>query len=1095
MIPQVASALGNFTQRVLEQALSPAEWKEIPSVADKSDSSRAAASALVERWKKLVILRGKSIKAFESRVATLKLSGEEAETRLLRRTIKGDFAAPKWAIFLDQVLAFPEAESSMALEFMAAETTEECHAHDLSRHGNLVFPGLVAPFLAGYLSALRETSSTLFSPRAQASLLRSLLRQLSTLCARTVTYELKAAQRRGELRGQTPEDRYADYVQGRLRSVEGRTQLLANYPVLARLLATVTLNQISATRDVFCRLDSDYDNIRTVLCNGVAPGMVALCFTGLSDPHDGGGSAWQLRFEDGSSIMYKPRSHQIDAIYGELLQWLNARGAEPPLRAARLIAKDGYGWTELIVARECVSEAEVERYYRRQGAHTALIYFLCGRDFHAENFIADGETPVAVDLEGLLAPAIAVPQGDFATASLGVRFLQFSAAMSLMLPYWRAGDYEQGLFQASGIGGSGDRKWPVKGPVWKGIGTDSLTLEHEFRHFEFDSSVPRLRGVKASAYCYLTAVEEGFTAAYKLWMEHRDELLSAHGPLEPLRGVASRFLFRDSQEYANLLFWTTAPDILKSGGAYDVALEVLAGSIPVFFNGSSFPEIVEEEKRALWQRDIPIAFSSTVATGLFFSSGTSFGPVIPQPIIEQMKRRISDTSHADLEWQRGLIRSLIAMAAPSLVSSQVGQLSGLSSLKSGPQASSTVWTSTTAEQRILACAYSIGEDLDRIALRYGNSTDWLTLVRIARGAAYINPAQLDPWSLNGASGAALFLINLSKATGDKRFEVIGRQALASALRIHDETARGPLGSFISISGYLGSFALVYALAASAQQTGDEELERQALDLALRHPLERLAAETNPDFLTGAAGALSILCDLFRRTGDGRLLDAARTLGSVIARSAVNSGRQGWLVPGFRRPLLGMAHGSAGIAVALLKLFRETGEPNWRDMALAGLAHERDHFQSTDGAWPNLQDEENSSYMTGWCAGAPGIGLSRLVVRSIIPSDAESANEINLAVASTCRNLGGVQHHICCGEAGRLLFLAAASESLGRPDLRSEALDSALRMLDQFEQRGLWHLQDFSEKLTIPGLLSGVPGIGMGLLALVSPTTSKVGLLS
>jgi lantibiotic modifying enzyme len=262
-----------------------------------------------------------------------------------------------------------------------------------------------------------------------------------------------------------------------------------------------------------------------------------------------------------------------------------------------------------------------------------------------------------------------------------------------------------------------------------------------------------------------------------------------------------------------------------------------------------------------------------------------------------------------------------------------------------------------------------------------------------------------------------------------------------------------------------------------------------VDLALRHTPERLREEHNPDFLTGAAGSIAVLAWLHRRTSEPQLLQRARVLAETVRACAVEGGRTGWQVPGFHRPLLGMAHGSAGIAMALLRLYRETGDEWMREFARAGLAHERAHFQPDDRQWPNLQERgERVSFMTGWCAGAAGVGLARLATRELLPDDPAIPEEIAAAVEATRGHLGGYQHHLCCGESGRIVFLHAAGQT-------AEARDAALRMAELSRSLGYWRLQEFSESMPIPGLTNGVAGVGLALISFIHPSRSEVLTLS
>ena len=122
----------------------------------------------------------------------------------------------------------------------------------------------------------------------------------------------------------------------------------------------------------------------------------------LSDPHNGGHSVLIVSFEDGARVVYKPKDLRLDAAWHDLIERLNR--AEPPveLKAARAIARDGYGWTEFIDHAGCADAAGCERFFRRAGAWLALFHCFAATDMHQENMIAAGDHPVPIDLETIL---------------------------------------------------------------------------------------------------------------------------------------------------------------------------------------------------------------------------------------------------------------------------------------------------------------------------------------------------------------------------------------------------------------------------------------------------------------------------------------------------------------------------------------------------------------------------------------------------------------------------------------------------------------------------------------------------------------------
>ena len=82
------------------------------------------------------------------------------------------------------------------------------------------------------------------------------------------------------------------------------------------------------------------------------------------------------------------------------------------------------------------------------------------------------------------------------------------------------------------------------------------------------------------------------------------------------------------------------------------------------------------------------------------------------------------------------------------------------------------------------------------------------------------------------------------------------------------------------------------------------------------------------------------------------------------------------------------------------------------------------------------------------------------------------------------------HHLCCGEAGRIIFLVNAARKLNRPDLLQSAVQATEKMLDFYEQKGYWKLQSMAARSIVPGLTDGVAGIGLSLLTLIDPSKTS-----
>jgi lantibiotic modifying enzyme len=169
----------------------------------------------------------------------------------------------------------------------------------------------------------------------------------------------------------------------------------------------------------------------------------------------------------------------------------------------------------------------------------------------------------------------------------------------------------------------------------------------------------------------------------------------------------------------------------------------------------------------------------------------------------------------------------------------------------------------------------------------------------------------------------------------------------------------------------------------------------------------------------------------------------------------------------------------------------TGEERFRTATLAAIAYERSLFSPEAGNWPDLRDPETQSqtannnhnrFMTAWCHGAPGIGLARL--HSLPHLDNAARVEIDTALKTTLTEGFGGNHSLCHGDLGNLELLLQASEALNDPQWRHQVNRLASMVLESIDKNG-W-LCGSPLGIESPGLMTGLAGIGYGLLRLAEP---------
>src|SRR5262249_51044902 len=150
------------------------------------------------------------------------------------------------------------------------------------------------------------------------------------------------------------------------------------------------------------------------------------------------------------------------------------------------------------------------------------------------------------------------------------------------------------------------------------------------------------------------------------------------------------------------------------------------------------------------------------------------------------------------------------------------------------------------------------------------------------------------------------------------------------------------------------------------------------------------------------------------------------------RTISASGHRVWTFR-MENALTGFSHGAAGICLALVRLFEHTGDQEFLDAAREAIDFETFHYSRQKKNWPDLREtivkkKGSPAFVSKWCHGAPGIGLSRLLTLSSLDHDGMSMRmsthiENSLSATLACSIEGA--DHLCCGNFGRLEFLQEA----------------------------------------------------------------------
>lgn len=908
-----------------------------------------------------------------------------------------------------------------------------------------------------------------FDPGSVSELLvGELPAQMLFLVSRALTLELRIRSLEEKLPGDSPQERFQSFVES-LREPETVSAILRGYPVLVRTVVQRLDQWITRSLEFLERLCADREALADVFGVGRDPGPLAELATGLSDRHRGGRTVMIATFASGLKVVYKPRPLRGEQRFQELLAWLDERGASPPSRTLKMLDRGEYGWVEHVARGDCASREELKRFYERQGGYLALLYALSATDVHSENLIAAGEHPVLIDLETLFQPL----QIDLEGSGPDAHIKSPTVLRSCLLPQ-RFSDRQPDL-DLSALGASRDQRAEMHGVA--DAGTDRM--RHVLSPAEVVSGdhQPAPEDETIRLWEMDAVIVRGFRAMYRLLEHHRGELLAVEGPLERFADTEMRVILRGTDLYARLLLSSYHPDLLPSALLRDRLFDKLWLSVE---QRPDLWRVVRAEIEDLAVGDVPRFTSRPSSADLYTSSGERVEDFFPHSGMELVRRRFAQLGERDLERQSWIVKMSLEATRP---------ITG----KGRPRLPLPETGEPATREHLLSAARDLGRRLETLAVHQGEQVGWFRLgVDTERRAWQLEPAGLDLY--DGLPGIVLFLAQLGVQTGEGRWTELARTAWETVRRSMEQFP----AAFPRIGAYTGWGGLVYASTFLGLLWDESSFLEEAAGY-VPELVSRIEEDEDFDVIAGAAGALAALLALERQLppegDDGEMassatLEAAVACGEHLLVGARRTERGlGWPARGNGDPpLTGFSHGTAGVAWALAGLAARTGDERFAAAAHDALVYERSWFRPEAGTWQDVREDHRNAdggheFVYAWCHGAPGIGLGRVGLSSHV-DDPMIEDEIRTAVGVTLEHGFGESHCLCHGDLGNLDLVLKAGEVLDDPELRTEAGRFAGRILAGWKQTG-WRCGTGVD-LEIPGLMTGIAGIGYGLLRAAVP---------
>ncbi|WP_169798972.1 type 2 lanthipeptide synthetase LanM [Kibdelosporangium phytohabitans] len=487
-------------------------------------------------------------------------------------------------------------------------------------------------------------------------------------------------------------------------------------------------------------------------------------------------------------------------------------------------------------------------------------------------------------------------------------------------------------------------------------------------------------------------------------------------------GMDVRVLVRPTRGYLTLLEGAGEPELLRDALDRDRLFDLL------WTESAGYPlrrTLSRHEAADLWAGDVPLFTARPDQRDLWTSDGQREPDVLGETVLDQVRARIDGHSEADRRDQEWIISATLATRRPCAGHVSTAPLPG------------PVEVTAAQPERLLAVACGIADQIVARSAAVGDRVNWLGLELVDERQWLLMP--MGAGLANGYTGVALFLAQLADLTGVAHYGDVARRAITPVAQLLDVLAAQPeLAATVGPGGYHGFGGIAYALARMTTLLPRGETGRMA-----ESAVDCAAAATGSvaGWAHGIAGCLAAMVAVHAELGTP---SAAR-----LAESCADHLRQA-----LPRDASGFADGSAGIGLALAR-FGGAGSSvaHLGQEVLAASAHRGDD---------------------GWCCGRAGLVAARSAF--LDDADLERATR-NLAERPMLRDLS-----LCHGELGitEALTVIAERHPAAVPVLRARAglvLDSVNRYGVSCGTPG---------GVVTPGLLSGLAGIGYGLLRLGFP---------
>ncbi|MTD41830.1 type 2 lantipeptide synthetase LanM [Erwinia sp. CPCC 100877] len=931
-----------------------------------------------------------------------------------------------------------------------------------------LFPEAFLPIIAEYFEPLNqfidEESFVLDKKQVKQTILSSLMDKLSNIGNQSLISNLTELRNQELLKGISSEDRFSYYVNEVLSDRDYLKSFYKKYEALFELLCEMSKNHFSFIKEVILQIKLNRNDINQ-MTEGNIEGITD--FGGdLGDSHHSGKAVLTIIFNQNQKVIYKPRSLDLEMKFNQFLTALNEKNSNTVIfKTVKVLNKGHFGWMEYVPHDECENTQEIAHFYENIGQLTALLYFLNGKDFHHENIIALGKFPVLIDLESLFHADLTEVQHTETVAYEKAHSLFNNSVYSIgILPQCLKNNSYDEFISADigGISGEKDQLSPFKSNVVFNRNRDDIYIGKEYSFIQIQKNNPLLDNQPVQATLYFTEFQKGFVAFYDWVLAHKDWFIEKVEAI--FSDATSRYIAKPTFVYSQLLRTSFHPQILTSRQDRNVLLHRIS-----IHQKEKQHKLLDSELNSLKQGDIPYFITNTSSKNIYSTDKLLVKDYFDRTPMEMVLEKINYSNKEDRNLQLNIINQVFSAKNADVEKDRTKVV-----FEGRPN-------QNIYKEDWLVLAQEIGDDILKNAISISDGQlqylTWLGVNFEGKMDEYFELGLVNNDLYLGNSGVALFLAYLGAISKEQKYldgAKFAANMIQTELNIITQDGYELIGAFNGISGYF------YTLGKLNELLEGIYTEYLMDKLTILHFL--IQKDRNFDIISGSSGCLLVLLSLYENFESyPSVQKQIKKMANQCYQHLKNNAHRAANGIHWRQhesdPLVGFAHGNAGIIYSCAKLYELTGQEEILSLIQDALIYDRQFYSRSRKGWYFSSNRDSISM--GWCNGTSGILMSRLALLEIGYQDSLLKQEIAIAIDGIKKHGFGNNTSLCHGDFGNLEGLIYAAQVLGNRQLFEECLSTIQNLCDSYLREN-WQFGLFKGTVSY-NLMIGLSGCGYSLL--------------